>query len=100
MRRPAGVRVVRRGPAPQFFFRALPVDLGGPIRAASFLPESIRRLAQLIVRRRPHYSISRRAFFARAAPIAVFTSFSSSGGGSTAGKPSDSIHSSRHQPVL
>jgi hypothetical protein len=44
------------------------------------------------------YSMSRRAFFARAAPIAVFTSFSSSGGGSTAGIPSESIQSSRLQP--
>ena len=31
-------------------------------------------------------------------PIAVLTSFSSSGGGRTAGMPSDSIHSSRAQP--
>src|SRR6185369_15937828 len=41
------------------------------------------------------YSNCFRAIFARAAPIADFTSFSSSGGGSTAGMPSDSIHSSR-----
>jgi membrane protein len=45
-------------------------------------------------------SISVRAFFARAAPIAVFTSFSSSGGGITAGISSDSSHSSRAQPAL
>jgi hypothetical protein len=35
---------------------------------------------------------------ARAAPIAVFTFFTSSSGGRTAFIPSDSIHSSRHQP--
>ena len=46
------------------------------------------------------YDILSRACFARAAPIAVFTSFSSSGGGSTAGIPSDSIQSSRVQPVV
>jgi hypothetical protein len=41
-----------------------------------------------------------RDFLARAAPMAVFTSCSSSGGGSTAGIPSVSIHSSRPQPVV
>jgi hypothetical protein len=46
------------------------------------------------------YSISLRACLARAAPIAVLTSFSSSGGGMTAGKPNDSIHNSRAQPVV
>jgi hypothetical protein len=46
------------------------------------------------------YNIRFRAIFARAAPMADFTSFSSSGGGSTAGMPSDSIHSSRPQPVV
>lgn len=45
-----------------------------------------------------NYSISFRLCFARAAPIAVLTSFSSSGGGITAGKPMDSIHNSRVQP--
>src|SRR6187401_667833 len=44
--------------------------------------------------------IDARAFFARAAPIAVLTSFSSSGGGKTAGIPSESIQSSRVQPVV
>ena len=38
--------------------------------------------------------------FARAAPIAVFTSFASSGGGRTAGMPSVEIHSSRLQPFV
>ena len=38
------------------------------------------------------------AKYTRAAPIAVFTSFFSSGGGSCAGMPSDWIQSSRHQP--
>jgi len=47
-----------------------------------------------------HFSMAFRAFFARAAPIAVLTSFSSSGGGSTAGKPKDSIQSSRDHPVV
>ena len=37
--------------------------------------------------------------FARAASPAVFTSFSSSGGGSTAGNPRKSIHNSRLQPM-
>src|SRR5512138_3744143 len=46
------------------------------------------------------YSISLRALLARAAPMAVFTSCSSSGGGRTAGSPSDWIQSSRHQPVV
>jgi hypothetical protein len=46
------------------------------------------------------YNIFLRAFLARAAPMAVLTSCSSSGGGSTAGIPSDSIHSSRPQPVV
>ena len=36
---------------------------------------------------------------ALAAPIAVFTCFSSSGGGSTAFIPRDSIQSSRHHPL-
>lgn len=45
-------------------------------------------------------TISSRAFLARAAPMAVPTFFSSSGGGSTAGMPSASIHSSRAQPVV
>ena len=39
--------------------------------------------------------MSERACFAQAAPIAVFTSVCSSGGGSTEGIPSDPIHSSR-----
>ena len=47
-----------------------------------------------------HFSMAFRAFFARAAPIAVLTSFSSSGGGRTAGKPKDAIQSSRDQPVV
>ena len=46
------------------------------------------------------YVMLSRACFARAAPIAVLTSFSSSGGGRTAGIPSDSIQSSRVQPVV
>jgi hypothetical protein len=37
---------------------------------------------------------------ARAAPMAVFTCFLSSGGGSTAFRPRDSSHNSRHQPLL
>lgn len=45
-------------------------------------------------------SISSRACSAREAPIAVTTFFSSSGGGSTAGIPNDSIHSSRAQPIV
>ena len=40
------------------------------------------------------------ACFARAAPIAVLTSFSSSGGGSTAGRPSFWRDSSRAQPCV
>ena len=46
------------------------------------------------------YNMSFRAIFARAAPMAVLTSFVSSGGGRTAGIPSASIHSSRVQPVV
>ena len=41
-----------------------------------------------------------RAFSARAAPMAVSTSLTSSGGGSTAFIPSDSIQSSRHHPLV
>lgn len=48
----------------------------------------------------PAYSRAFRACLARAAPIAVLTSFSSSGGGRTVGRPSEAIHSSRHQPVV
>ena len=62
-----------------------------------------RRRPRLIAMReiiRVAYSISLRAIFARAAPIAVLTSFSSSGGGSTAGIPSDAIQSSRVHPVV
>ena len=44
--------------------------------------------------------ISARAFCARAAPIAVFTSLTSSGGGKTAFMPKDSIHNSLVQPVV
>ena len=43
---------------------------------------------------------SRRACLARAAPMAVFMSLFSFGGGRTAGRPRDSIQSSRAQPVL
>ena len=43
---------------------------------------------------------SRRDSLASAAPTASFTCRRSSGGGSTAGKPSDWIHSSRAQPML
>src|SRR5690606_3667890 len=46
------------------------------------------------------FSISSRDCAARAAPIAVLTLFSSSGGGSTAFIPSESIQSSRTQPVV
>jgi hypothetical protein len=46
------------------------------------------------------YNMSFRAILARAAPMAVLTSFVSSGGGRTAGIPSASIHSSRVQPVV
>jgi hypothetical protein len=46
------------------------------------------------------YSMSLRACFARAAPIAVVTSFTSSGGGSTAGIPRFWIHNSRVQPAV
>ena len=46
------------------------------------------------------YRRSLRASFARAAPMAVFTSFSSSGGGRTAGIPRVSIHNSRDQPAV
>jgi hypothetical protein len=46
------------------------------------------------------YSIFFRDCLARAAPMAVVTSFSSSGGGITAGNPSASIHNSRVQPVV
>ena len=46
------------------------------------------------------FVIPSRAALARAAPTAVFTSFFSSGGGRTAGKPNDSIQSSRAQPAL
>ncbi len=45
------------------------------------------------------YSSSLRAISAREAPIAVFTSFCSSGGGSTAFMPSEAIASSRHHPL-
>ena len=44
--------------------------------------------------------MSRRVCLALAAPIAVLTSFCSSGGGRTAFMPSPLIHSSRAQPVL
>lgn len=44
--------------------------------------------------------MSLRAFFARSAPMAVFTCFLSSGGGSTDGNPSESIHNSRAQPFV
>ena len=50
--------------------------------------------------RQSDLAMSSRAFLARAAPIAVFTLFCSSGGGSTAGRPSASIHNSRVQPVV
>ena len=46
------------------------------------------------------YSMSVRACSARAAPIAVSTFFTSSGGGNTAFMPSDSIQSSRAQPFV
>ena len=46
------------------------------------------------------HSMSSRCCSAREAPMAVSTFFTSSGGGSTAGMPSDLIHSSRHQPVV
>jgi len=45
-------------------------------------------------------TILSRSCLARAAPIAVLTSFSSSGGGSAAGRPKDSTQSSRAQPVV
>ena len=44
--------------------------------------------------------ILERALLARAAPMAVFTSFCSSGGGSTAARPRDCIQSSRPHPVV
>ena len=47
-----------------------------------------------------HYINLSRACSARAAPMAVFTSFCSSGGGSTAFMPREAIHNSRHQPLL
>ncbi len=55
-------------------------------------------LARMLGTRRA--AMSPRAALARAAPIAVLTSFSSSGGGSTAGSPNDSIHSSRVHPAV
>lgn len=50
--------------------------------------------------RTPVQSMSVRACSARDAPIAVSTFLTSSGGGRTAGKPSASIHSSRHHPLV
>jgi hypothetical protein len=47
-----------------------------------------------------HQRIVLRSCSARAAPIAVFTCFRSSGGGRTAFIPRASIHSSRHQPFV
>lgn len=49
---------------------------------------------------RRRQSISSRCCSARDAPIAVSTFFTSSGGGSTAGMPSDSIHNSRDHPLV
>ena len=49
---------------------------------------------------RAGYSILSRCCSARDAPMAVSTCLTSSGGGSTAGRPSALIHSSRHQPVV
>ena len=46
------------------------------------------------------FSISFRPCSARAAPIAVSTFLTSSGGGNTAGMPSDAIHNSRVQPLV
>jgi hypothetical protein len=47
----------------------------------------------------PYDVMASRPCLARAAPIAVFTSLRSSGGGRTADKPRASIQSSRPQPV-
>lgn len=46
------------------------------------------------------HSMSSRCCSARDAPMAVSTCLTSSGGGSTAGMPSDLIHNSRHQPAV
>lgn len=46
------------------------------------------------------HSMSSRCCSARDAPMAVSTFLTSSGGGSTAGMPSDLIHNSRHQPAV
>ena len=77
---------------------------GGPRGAAGRKERAcgggLRRRASRATQRAALYSMVSRLALARAAPIAVFTSFSSSGGGSTAGRPSASIHSSRDQPVV
>lgn len=64
----------------------------GRIRAPCRVPICLYRPISILYRR---FSL---ACSARAAPIAVFTSLRSSGGGSTAFIPRDSIQSSRHQP--
>ena len=82
-------------------------DLGGEAHpaTASVTARTARNRGRsiLLTRGMPdasRQSISLRASFARAAPIAVLTSFASSGGGNTAGIPSDSIQSSRVHPVV
>jgi len=67
---------------------------------ARTLLSSARYPRPVLLAGKTFYSISFRDCFARAAPIAVLTSFSSSGGGRTAFMPSDWIHSSRAQPCV
>jgi len=67
---------------------------------ARTLLSSARYPRPVLLEGKTFYSISFRDCFARAAPIAVLTSFSSSGGGRTAFMPSDWIHSSRAQPCV
>lgn len=57
-----------------------------------------RALGQCLVLARRCLSISLRDCSARAAPIAVSTSSTSSGGGKTAGRPNAAIHNSRVHP--
>jgi len=73
---------------------------GARARGARTLLSSARYPRPVLLEGKTFYSISFRDCFARAAPIAVLTSFSSSGGGRTAFIPSDWIHSSRAQPCV
>ena len=75
------------------------VAIGSAITGASTGSSRTRLLHRCTWREAPRPIISLRADFARAACTAVFTSFFSSGGGSTAGSPNDASHSSRAQPV-